>query len=372
MRILLWHVHGGWMEAFVRGQHEYFIPKTAAGGPWGLGRGGRNWPASAVEIAPEQLRDADIDVVVLQRVEEIGECVRLMGRRPGRDLPAVYLEHNTPKGNVPAAVHPLADQSNIPLIHVTHFNQLFWDSGRAPVRVIEHGIPDPGYRYTGEREHLGVVINDPVRRWRVTGTDLLPRFARAAALEVFGMGTDGLVEATGLGPDELTVRGDLPAAELHAQLAGCRAYLHPMRWTSLGLSLLEAMHLGLPVLALATTEAGRAVPPEAGAISTDVGELVQAAAHLVEDPDDARIRGRAARDFALEHYGLAAFLAAWDTVLSDVADGSGTTGAVSGDTGSGDTGSGDKGSRAGEGPPKRGTEPMRETELSGAAGGGKQ
>ncbi len=38
MRILVWHVHGGWMEAFVRGgQHEYLLPKSSDGGAWGFG-----------------------------------------------------------------------------------------------------------------------------------------------------------------------------------------------------------------------------------------------------------------------------------------------------------------------------------------------
>ena len=40
-------------------------------------------------------------------------------------------------------------------------------------------------------------------------------------------------------------------------MARRRLYLHPVRWTSLGLSLLEAMHLGMPVVALATTEVPR-------------------------------------------------------------------------------------------------------------------
>jgi hypothetical protein len=29
--------------------------------------------------------------------------------------------------------------------------------------VIEHGIPDPGYRYTGELAAAGAVLNEPVR-----------------------------------------------------------------------------------------------------------------------------------------------------------------------------------------------------------------
>ena len=76
----------------------------------------------------------------------------------------------------------------------------------------------------------------------------------------------------------------------------------------------------MPVVALATTEAARAVPPEAGAISTSVDELVSAAALLVDDPEEARRRGDLAREAALDRYGLAAFLAAWDALLEDLAE----------------------------------------------------
>lgn len=315
MRILLWHVHGGWTDAFVRGNHRYLLPATPERGPWGLGRGGRDWPDAAMEVSPDELRELEVDAVVLQRPEELAECERLLGRRPGREVPAVYLEHNTPKGDVPNSVHPLAAQSDIPIVHVTHFNELFWDCGRARTTVIEHGIVDPGPLYSGELPHLGVVINEPVRRWRVTGTDLLPAFAEAAPLDVFGMGGEGLGPALGLRAERLNVIGDLPTALLHRRLAQRRVYLHPLRWTSLGLALLEAMHLGMPVLALATTEASRAVPPEAGAISTSPAELITAARTLIEDPEEARRRGLAARAAALERYGLHRFLSAWDELL---------------------------------------------------------
>ncbi len=327
MKILLWHVHGGWTDAFVRGSHTYLLPTTAEGGPWGLGRAGRHWPDSVREVEPGQLAGQDIDVVVLQRVEEIAECERLLNRTPGRDLPAVYLEHNTPKGHVPSALHPLGGQDLIPVVHVTHFNELMWDNGTARTTVVEHGIVDPGPLYTGELEQLGVVINEPVRRGRVTGTDLLARFAPTAPLEVFGMGGEGLPDLLGLPPERLRLGGDLPTAQLHARLARSRAYLHPLRWTSLGLALLEAMHLGMPVLVLATTEAARAVPPEAGAVSTNVGELTAMAARLLADPDEARSRGRAARRAALDRYSLARFLADWDDVL-DAAAGRGRVLAV--------------------------------------------
>ncbi|GAA4189811.1 glycosyltransferase [Microbacterium oryzae] len=310
MRILAWHVHGGWMNAFLSGSHDYLIPVAA-------GATAPPLPPAARAVDEMALREEEVDLIVLQRLEEIELVERLLGRVPGRDVPAVFVEHNTPKQHPIDQRHPLADQTDIPIVHVTHFNRLVWDSGQAPTVVIEHGIPDPGPLYTGEIAALGVVVNEPVRRARVTGTDLLPRFAEAAPLHTFGIDNHLLPASLGLGEDRLQVVGDLPTARLHSELARRRAYLHPLRWTSLGLSLLEAMHLAMPVLVLATTEAARAVPPEAGALSSDPEELALAARRLMDDPDDARTRGAAARAFALEHYGLKTFLRAWDGLFED-------------------------------------------------------
>ena len=103
----------------------------------------------------------------------------------------------------------------------------------------------------------------------------------------------------------------------HAALARRRAYVHANRWTSLGLSLIESMHMAMPVLVLATTDAARTVPGEAGAIATDVEELVRASRLLLEDPDEARRRGLVAREAVLARHALGRFLADWDDLLDD-------------------------------------------------------
>jgi glycosyltransferase involved in cell wall biosynthesis len=109
--------------------------------------------------------------------------------------------------------------------------------------------------------------------------------------------------------------GDLPQETMHAELGRRRVYLHPIRWTSLGLSLLEAMQLGMPVVALGTTEAHEAVPAAAGLVSTDLDVLTRGLRRLVADPHEAAERGAAARAAALERFGLGRFLADWDDVL---------------------------------------------------------
>ena len=319
MRILLWHVHGSWTTAFVQGAHDYVLPVSHDRGPDGLGRARTwDWPASVREVPVADLPDADFDVVVLQRPSEPDLVQQWTGRLPGGrgtdGVPAVYVEHNTPDGSATGSRHPLADQAQVPIAHVTHFNALMWDCGSATTTVIEHGVVDPGHRYSGEWPRAAVVTNDPVRRWRTTGTDLLPRLAQAAPLDVFGMGADELL-ATGLLPERCWAFDDLPQHEMHRQLARRRVYLHTPRWTSLGLSLIEAMHLGLPVVALATTEVVRAVPPEAGVISTRVDDLADAVEQFCSDAALAQSVGAAARASALQNYGLQRFLTDWDALL---------------------------------------------------------
>jgi glycosyltransferase involved in cell wall biosynthesis len=320
MRILLWHVHGSWTTSFVQGGHDYLLPVNPERNGDGLGRARTwDWPVSVQEVPVSGLRDCEVDLVVLQRPHEVELAERWLGRRPGRDVTAVYVEHNTPlhgEPDVPDTRHPLADQDDILIAHVTGFNDLFWDCGGARTTVIEHGIVDPGRRWTGELPHAAVVVNDPVRRGRSVGTDLLPGLCDVGPLDVFGMRVDRLAGAMSVPPGRLTTYENLPQDRMHDELARRRVYVHTSRWTSLGLSLLEAMHLGMPVVVVAATEAPVAVPPEAGLVTTRRDELAAGVARFLTDRDLAEQAGNAARQHALEHYGLKRFLGDWDRVLA--------------------------------------------------------
>jgi len=321
VRILAWHVHGSWMTSFVHGAHRYLVPVLPDRGPDGLGRARTYpWPDCVQELTPQQLVTEPFDVVVLQRPHELDLVTRWTGRRPGIDVPALYLEHNTPRGDVADWRHPLAGQDRIPIVHVTHFNAAMWDNGRAPVLVVEHGVPDPGRRWTGERDTLALCVNEPVRRWRVAGMDLAVRMARQVPIEVYGIGVDGLAGRVPVGL--AGVHEDLPQMQLHRELARHRAYLHPFRWTSLGLSLIEAMMLGVPVLALDATAAADAVGADGGVVSADVDQLTRVARRLLADPELAGELGRRGRRQALARFGLARFLADWDAAFAAVGAGS--------------------------------------------------
>jgi hypothetical protein len=314
--VLVWHVHGSWMDAFVAGPHTYHVPVTAERDALGLGLSGRNWPQAA-EVAVEELANRHIDVIVLQRPVEIELTERWLRRRAGIDIPAVYVEHNAPRPHAVDSVHPIADRSDIPLIHVTDFNRLMWDNGSAPRSVIDHGVRDPGQLYSGEVAAAASMINEPVRRGRVVGTDLLAELSGYTPIDVWGIGTGELNQSVRRG-QRVTGRGDLSTGRLMAEVARRRVYLHTARWTSLGLSLIEAMFLGMPVVAVAATMAPLVVPPEAGVVSADVATLGRAAQAFTFDHAAAEAAGKAARDFATARFSIDRFLAQWSRLIEEV------------------------------------------------------
>jgi hypothetical protein len=312
--VLVWHVHGSWTEAFVAGRHSYLVPSSTDGTAVGLC--GRDWP-NAREVDYADLAEQPVDLVVLQRPEDVDLTTKWMRHRPGIDVAAVYVEHNAPRPSAVDSVHPMARRTDVPVVHVTDFNRLMWDTGAAPTCVINHGVPDPGHRYTGEIARAATMINEPVRRWRTVGADLLGPLSEFTPIDVWGIDTEEL-NAPARHIAGVSGRGDVPAQRLLPAVAQRRVYVHTARWTSLGLSLLEAMFLGMPVVAVASTMAPLVVPSEAGMVSADVTALGRAAAAFVNDRDAAAAAGKAARDYAMTTFGLGRFLADWDQMIEEV------------------------------------------------------
>jgi glycosyltransferase involved in cell wall biosynthesis len=317
MNVLIWHTHGSWMTNFVQGRHTYVVPVEPHRGPDGRGRAQTwDWPETVVERTANELADTELDVVIVQSQHQLELADQWLGLRRRR-LPTIWLEHNTPQGAINEMFHPTRECADITVVHVTATNALFWDTGEARTFVIEHGVIDPGERWTGEVPRTAVVINEPLRRWRVTGSDLLAEFGKVAGVDLFGLGAEPFAAALDR-PCWLAPQGEPRQDVLHDQLAARRCYLHPFRWTSLGLSLIEAMMLGMPVVALATTAVPDSVPATCGVVSNDVHVLCDAVSRFHDDPERAHAFGSAARRHALDRFSLDRFLGEWDQVLETI------------------------------------------------------
>jgi len=120
-----------------------------------------------------------------------------------------------------------------------------------------------------------------------------------------------------MGAEELGGLGEVPPDHLADFAARYRVFFNPIRYTSLGLAVCEAMMLGLPVVGLATTEMATAIENGvSGYVDTDVGRLVERLRELLADPAEARRLGRGARRRALERFGLERFARDWDAAFA--------------------------------------------------------
>ncbi|MBA3450478.1 MAG: glycosyltransferase family 4 protein, partial [Chloroflexia bacterium] len=110
--------------------------------------------------------------------------------------------------------------------------------------------------------------------------------------------------------------GDVPYRDLHRLTARYRFLYSPMRYTSLPLAVVEAMTIGMPVVALATTAIPDVIADGVnGYISADPELLIERMKTLIADPELARTLGKRARDTARERFGLDRFRADWDAAL---------------------------------------------------------
>ncbi len=114
--------------------------------------------------------------------------------------------------------------------------------------------------------------------------------------------------------------GDVRLTELHARLGSYRALFNPIRYTSLGLAVCEAMALGLPVVGLATTEMATAVRNGVnGYVETCPDRLVGHLRRLLGYRDEAAELSRGAREVARQRFGIDRFVAEWTDVLMTAA-----------------------------------------------------
>lgn len=309
LNILIWHIHGSYLNTLARIDHNWYLP-TRPDKPEGYGGRGPTFdlPPNAIEAPHDRVRDLDLDLIIYQTPKNFREDAYEILSDEQRRLPSIYLEHNTPKPD-PIATRHVVNDPNVLLVHVTHFNRLMWDNGRSPTRVIEHSVAiAPDAHYTGEIERGITVINGMQKRPRIAGFDIFEQVRERVPLDAAGMMTE-----------ELGGLGDVPYRDLHRRVGAYRFLFSPIRYTSLPLAVIEGMTLGMPVVALATTEIPTVITDgESGFVSCDIDHLVEAMQRLLGNPAEARRIGENARTVALERFSLERFARDWNAAFAEV------------------------------------------------------
>jgi hypothetical protein len=302
LRILTWHVHGSYLYYLTHVRHDFYVP-VKPGRPAGYGgrAGSFPWPDNLHEVPAEELRDIDVDCVLYQSAQHYLVDAPEILSDDQLALPAIYLEHDPPREHPTDTRHPVDDRSVL-LVHVTPFNALMWESGDTPTRVIEHGVAVPAdARYSGEIPRGIAVVNNLASRGRRLGADVFREASSRVPIDLVGMNAD---EMGGL--------GEVQPPELARFAARYRFFFNPIRYTSLGLAICEAMMAGMPIVGLATTELVTVVENGvSGWIDTRLEVLIEHMNALLSDSAEARRLGEGARRAALQRFGIDRFARDW-------------------------------------------------------------
>ena len=300
LKIFTWHIHGTYLYYLSLGSYEIYIPVSKEAKPGYVGRG-TTFPfgENVHEVDEEKVKELELDCILFQTKKNYLEDQYETLSAEQRELPKIYLEHDPPQETTPYTKHIITD-SNVNLVHVTHFNSLLWDNNNLPFTVIEHGVQVRDVPYSGELERGIVVINNIERRGRRLGLDVFLEVQKHVPIDLVGMGAGRL----GL--------GEVLHPELPGFLSRYRFFFNPIRFTSLGLAVCEAMTMGIPVVGLATTELASVIKnQETGIIHTDINYLISAMKDLLLNPEKARQIGAAGQAMAKKRFDIQRFNANW-------------------------------------------------------------
>jgi hypothetical protein len=309
LKIFTWHIHGTYLYYLSKGDFDIYIPVKKEKNEGYHGRG-ETFPfgANVIEVPAEHVRELNFDCILFQTNKNyLSDQFEILSEQQ-RLLPKIYLEHDPPADHPTDTPHIVQD-TDIILVHVTHYNRLMWNNTITETRVIEHGVPTSPAIYSGEIEKGIVVINNLHQRGRKLGADIFKEVSRHVPLDLIGMGT---LEFGGLGE---ILHPDLP--QFTSQY---RFFFNPIRYTSMGLAVCEAMACGIPVVALATTENASVFTNEYnGFMHTDIDYLIDKMLMLLQDKNTAREVGARGRALAEEKFSMDRFTRQWkETFLTAI------------------------------------------------------
>lgn len=309
LRILTWHIHGSYLYYLTQAPHDFYLPiKPSKPEGYGGRLKGFNWGDNVHDIPAEAVRDQEFDCILFQsRRNYLQDQFEILSEAQ-QQLPRIYLEHDPPREHPTDTCH-VVDDPNTLLVHVTHFNNLMWNNGATPTCVIEHGVMVPdNVHYRGDIAKGIVVANGLRTRGRRLGIDLFQQVRDRVPLDLVGM-------------DAVSLQGwgEVPHAQLPEFQARYRFFFHPVRYTSLGLAVCEAMMVGLPIVGLATTELVTVVNNDvSGYIDTNIERLIERMQELIQDPEKACRLGKAAQEDARERFSIQRFVQDWDAAFEQV------------------------------------------------------
>ena len=306
IRVFTWHIHGTYLYYLSQGNYQIYIPVTKEKQEGYYGKGDTfPFGDNVIEVPAEEVKNLEFDCVLFQSNKNwLVDQYEILNETQ-RALPRIYLEHDPPRHS-PTDTRHVVNDPDVLIVHVSNYNKLMWNNESSKsVKVIEHGVIAPEVSYKGDLEKGIVVVNNLFQRGRRLGADIFTEVSKRVPLDFVGMGTK---EYGGLGEIR---HGDLPEFISHY-----RFFFNPIRHTSLGLAVLEAMMIGMPMVALATTEYVTVIKNyQTGFIDTDVDYLVHKMQLLLSNKKWAADIGQKGKQYVEDRFNIYRFTEEWESIF---------------------------------------------------------
>lgn len=307
MKIFTWHIHGSYLYYLSQGNYDLYIPSSPDKTDRNIGRG-ETFPfgSNVIEVPHDKVRELEFDCILYQTNDNWTRDQFNILSAEQRQLPRIYLEHDPPRGH-PTNMRHTVDDPKVLVVHVTHYNRLMWDNHGNKTIVVEHGVIEPKVPYKGMLEKGIVVINNLPERGRLLGYDIFEQVRKHVPLDLIGMGTEGVGSGEVLHP------------QIPEYVSRYRFFFNPIRYTSFGLAVCEAMMGGIPVVGMATTEMPTVFTNGVdGVIHTHIDYLIGEMLSLLSDRDKAVRIGAAGRQTALARFNIQRFTRDWEEIFRTV------------------------------------------------------
>lgn len=308
LKLLTWHIHGSYLYYLSQGNFDIYLPTSDKKTEGYIGRGATfPFGPNVIEIPAPEVRNLSPDCIVFQTPTNYTKDQYDILSAQQQQLPRLYLEHDPPQ-KVPTDTRHVVNDANVTVVHVTHFNRLMWDCGSSPTRVIDHGVISPSAQYTGKLEKGIVVINNLKERGRRLGLDVFFAVREHVPLDLIGMDTEKI---GGL--------GEILHPQIPDFIKDYRFMFNPIRYTSLGLAVIEAMMVGVPIAGLATTEMVTVIRDgHSGILDTNIEHVIAGMQRLLEDRELAARLGAKGRELAMQRFNIKRFSDDWYNLLTEV------------------------------------------------------
>lgn len=310
-KALTYHVHGSYLYYLTQADIQFYLPVSDPQRTVFFGRTHNyDWGKNVIEVPIKEVHDLDLDCIIYQSNFSSSEPEKdywreqreILSDKQLREVPQIFIEHDPPRDSPTDMAHIATADPRITIVHVTPFNQLMWDNGDNPNISIDHGVKISQAEYIGDKEKGIVVVNNLEKRGRRLGWDIFEKARESIPLDLYGMGTQ-----------------EVPHKDLPELMSHYRFFFNPIRYTSLGLAVIEAMMTGVPVVGLPTTEYATVLRDGQTAFSsTEVDELIVRMAMLLKDLNLAREIGQRGREYAQERFNIGRFKQDWEKLIWSV------------------------------------------------------